>query len=66
MTDLQSGKIGSDYAFFWCPQGTWKQQNNSTAGKVIFWTDKPVDAVSFFIQVVMVVGFVYFCCLVSF
>ena len=35
--------------FFWCPQGAWKQQNNSTAGKVIFWTYKSGDVVSFFL-----------------
>ena len=52
--------------FVWCPQGTWKQQNNSTAGKVIFWTDKSGDLVSFFIQVVKVVEIVDFCCLENF
>ena len=31
----------------WCPQGTSKQQNNSTARNVLFWTDKSEDVVIF-------------------
>ena len=42
-----------------CPQGTWNQRNHSTAGKVIFWTDKFRDVVSFFVEVVRVVEFFF-------
>ena len=31
----------------WCPQGTSKQQNNSTAGKVLFWANNSKDVESF-------------------
>ena len=43
---------------FWCPQGPWKQQNNSTVGKVIFRTDQSILVVSIFVQVVIIIYFI--------
>ena len=40
---------------FWCPQGSSKQQNNSTAGEVIFRTDQSILVVSIFVQVVIII-----------
>ena len=43
---------------FWCPQGTSKQQNISTAGEVIFRTDQSILVVSIFVQVVIIIYFI--------
>ena len=42
----------------WCPQGTSKQQNISTAGEVIFRTDQFISVVSIFVQVVIIIYFI--------
>ena len=42
----------------WCPQGSSKQQNNSTAGEVIFRTDQSILVVSIFVQVVIIIYFI--------
>ena len=43
---------------FWCQQGSSKQQNNSTAGEVIFRTDQSILVVSIFVQVVIIIYFI--------
>ena len=42
----------------WCPQGPWKQQNNSIVGEVIFRTDQSILVVSIFVQVVIIIYFI--------
>ena len=43
---------------FWCQQVSSKQQNNSTAGEVIFRTDQSIYVVSIFVQVVIIIYFI--------
>ena len=42
----------------WCPQASSKQQNNSTAGEVIFRTNQSILVVSIFVKVVIIIYFI--------